>query len=94
MVPGAGASLVVVKRGARGAWAFDGAEEWDAPGVDVAPVDVVGAGDAFAAMIIRGILASASPSDSLRRAADFAARFCGLRGAGVADLGFYSQDIT
>jgi 2-dehydro-3-deoxygluconokinase len=52
-----GASLVVVKRGARGAWAFDGAEEWDAPGVDVAPVDVVGAGDAFAAAFLAARLA-------------------------------------
>ena len=54
-------------------------------------VDTVGAGDAFAAMVIRGILAGTAPQESLRRAAEFAARVCGVRGAGVADRSFYPQ---
>ncbi len=54
-------------------------------------IDTVGAGDAFAAMVICGILAGTPPQESLRRAAAFAARVCGLRGAGVADRSFYPQ---
>lgn len=57
-------------------------------------VDTVGAGDAFAAMIIRGILSGTAPSVSLRQAARFAARVCGIRGAGIADLSFYAQEIA
>ena len=44
-----GAPLVVVKQGADGSWATDGQQTWEAPGRPVTPVDVVGAGDAFAA---------------------------------------------
>lgn len=54
-------------------------------------VDTVGAGDAFAAMVIRGLLAGTPPQESLRCAAAFAAQVCGLRGAGVADRSFYPQ---
>jgi 2-dehydro-3-deoxygluconokinase len=52
-----GAALVVVKRGAQGAWATDGDEVWAALGFAVDPVDVVGAGDAFAAAFLAGRLA-------------------------------------
>jgi fructokinase len=57
-------------------------------------VDTVGAGDAFAAMIIRGLLIGTSPAESLQRAARFAARVCGLRGASIADTSFYSQETV
>jgi fructokinase len=53
--------------------------------------DTVGAGDAFAAMIIKGILAGTSPSESLSLATAFAARVCSLHGATTVDLDFYSS---
>lgn len=53
--------------------------------------DSVGAGDAFAAMTIQGLLSGTSPDESLRRATAFAARICGLHGATTADLDFYSS---
>lgn len=62
----------------------------DASGV-TKMVDTVGAGDAFAAMTIQGILAGISPSDSLGRATAFAARVCGIHGATTMDLDFYSR---
>lgn len=45
----AGARLVVLKLGPRGALATDGANTWRAPGFPVQVVDTVGAGDASAA---------------------------------------------
>src|SRR5690606_16970084 len=68
------------------AWIGPAGEFQHAPAHPVAElIDTVGAGDAFAAMVIQGILTKTPPQASLRRAAAFAARVCGLRGAGVAD---------
>lgn len=73
------------------AWVGPAGEFQYVPAAPAEPlVDTVGAGDAFAAMIIRGLLRGDAPIDSLRAAADFAARVCGLRGATVADPPFYS----
>lgn len=47
-----GVTLVVVKHGAAGAWATDGATTWETAGRPVRSVDVVGAGDAFAAAFL------------------------------------------
>jgi fructokinase len=82
-----------ITAGAEGAgWIGPAGEFQHTPAHPVAEmVDTVGAGDAFAAMIIRGILAGTPPQESLRRAAAFAARVCGIRGAGVADHSFYPQ---
>lgn len=54
-------------------------------------VDTVGAGDALAAVIIRGILSGQPPAGSLADAVAFAARICTLRGATTLDPGFYSS---
>lgn len=54
-------------------------------------VDTVGAGDAFAAMTIQGILSDLSPAESLAKSAALAARICGLRGATTEDRSFYSS---
>ncbi len=48
--------LVIVTRGNRGAVAFDGASRVDHRGYDVEVVDPVGAGDAFVAGFLAGIL--------------------------------------
>lgn len=62
----------------------------DAPAVPKM-ADTVGAGDAFAAVTIKAILAEISPSESLRHATAFAARVCGLHGATTVDRDFYSS---
>ncbi len=79
--------------GAEGAaWLGSAGEFEQVPAAPVpALIDTVGAGDAFAAMAICGILAGTRPPDSLRRAAAFAAQVCGIRGAVVADRSFYPQ---
>ncbi len=54
--------------------------------------DAVGAGDAFSAVALLGTLRGWSLPVTLRRAAAFAARVCGIRGATCADRRFY--DVT
>ncbi len=49
----AGAGTTVVKRGERGATVFDGPDRIDVPGFPVAVLNTVGAGDSFAAGLIR-----------------------------------------
>jgi len=62
----------------------------DAPSI-AKVADTVGAGDAFAAMTIQGILAGIHPGESLSRATAFAARVCGLHGATTVNRDFYSS---
>lgn len=52
-------------------------------------VDTVGAGDAFTARYIHGLLADEAISDMLDAAQKFAIKIIGLRGATPADLVFY-----
>ena len=58
----------VVKRGERGASGCRGGEPAEDPGIAVAAVDVVGAGDAFTAGYLDALLDGASLAESLRRA--------------------------
>jgi 2-dehydro-3-deoxygluconokinase len=58
----------VVTHGERGAAGCRGGEAVDVPGIAVAAVDVVGAGDAFTAGYLDALLDGASLSDALRRA--------------------------
>jgi len=53
-------------------------------------VDTVGAGDAFSAVTILGLLSGWAPAVFLGRAAAFASAICGLRGACPDDAGFYA----
>jgi 2-dehydro-3-deoxygluconokinase len=70
-----GPSTVIVKQGARGAFALiDGTEYYVPPAPVSAAVDTVGAGDAFNAGWIFGVLSSMSPLESLNVAAWAAAR--------------------
>lgn len=55
-----------------------------------AMVDPVGAGDAFAAVVIHGILTGRAINDVLPDAVAFASRVCGLSGATCDDRDFYS----
>jgi 2-dehydro-3-deoxygluconokinase len=68
-----GARLVVLKRGAAGAWATDGRESFDQPALAVRAVDPVGAGDAFAAGLLSALLWGRETVDALREAAAVAA---------------------
>ncbi|MGI9519404.1 MAG: PfkB family carbohydrate kinase [Pirellulaceae bacterium] len=52
-------------------------------------IDTVGAGDAFSAATIHGILSGWDDSKTLIDAASMASRVCQLRGAITNDRGFY-----
>lgn len=52
-------------------------------------VDTVGAGDAFAAVFIIGLLNSWDMQITLQRATEFASAICGIRGAAPQSLNFY-----
>jgi len=82
---------VCVTRGPEGAlWrGRDGrAEGVGTPPTEV--VDTVGAGDAFSAVTILGLVLGWPPSRFLDRAAAFASAICGLRGACPGDPAFYA----
>lgn len=67
--------IVAVKLGAGGALACQGQREWRCPGVRVATVDAVGAGDSFDAGFIYRFLAGAGPEECLHFA-NLAGAFC------------------
>ena len=78
---------VVVTRGDQGAIAVDADRH---VAVDAHPpeslVDTVGAGDAFAAVLMVGLLEDWPMSTTLERAARFAAAICAIQGATTDDL--------
>jgi 2-dehydro-3-deoxygluconokinase len=63
-----GARQVVLKDGAAGATLFDGGEPVVAPGFVIDVVDTVGAGDAFVAGYLDGMLRGLAPAEGLRQA--------------------------
>lgn len=89
-----GLELLIVTQGDRGA-AFVTPQRVDQE--RTAPVnrlvDTVGAGDAFASVCIVGLIEGWSPQRTLRRALDFAARICEVRGATVADVDLYQSQM-
>jgi len=86
---------VLITRGGEGALAVthDGGvyEAAAAPADEF--VDSVGAGDAFTAVTILGVLRGWAPADSLRRAVAFAARICAQRGATAPDRALYASFV-
>ncbi|GAA1781162.1 sugar kinase [Streptomonospora arabica] len=60
-----GPGLVVVKQGGRGATAFRGGEYWYEPAPAVTVVEPTGAGDAFAAGVLHGLLTGAGVQECL-----------------------------
>jgi fructokinase len=88
-----GLERVFVTLGAAGAVAVDaaGATLAVVPPVGVAVVDTVGAGDAFAAAVIAGLLGSWGIEATLHRAERLASGVCGLRGAVASNQVFYQQ---
>jgi fructokinase len=58
---------------------------------EVKLVDTVGAGDAFASVVIAGLILGWEPEIMLERAQSFASRVVSLRGATTRDLDFYKR---
>jgi fructokinase len=90
---------IVVTCGSRGAFAI-GADEVQiqvrpeqAQEVKVEVRDTVGAGDAFTAVLLLGLLRSWSLEESLIKAQQFASAVVGIQGAVSTDSDFYQQHI-
>jgi 2-dehydro-3-deoxygluconokinase len=71
-----GCSQVVLKLGAEGATVFQPGAVVEGPGFRIDPVDTVGAGDAFVAGYLSGMLAEFDAVESLRRANTCGAMAC------------------
>jgi len=81
---------LVVTRGGEGALLLsDGKSVETSPGKVEDLVDTVGAGDAFSAVTILGLLRGWPLSALAQRAVEFAAAVCRLRGATTRDRGLY-----
>jgi fructokinase len=83
---------VVVTRGAQGAEVLcaEGERMRVKPAEQTLVVDTVGAGDAFAAIMLLGLTQNWPVETTLQRAQQFAARLVGQRGATVQDPDFYA----
>ncbi len=83
---------LVVTRGEKGAIAYDNQQQFVSakPPVSTMVVDTVGAGDAFAAVLLLGLTKQWPLETTLERAQAFACAIVGRRGATVSDAGFYS----
>ncbi len=90
-----GLEALILTRGAAGAELWTEAEVATvAPETGAALVDTVGAGDAFASVILLGLLSGWPPGLIVQRAQAFAGAIVGVRGATVADPAFYSTFQT
>jgi len=91
-----GLNRVFVTLGAAGALTLgaDGSCERIAPAGGVVVVDTVGAGDAFAGVLIAGILQGWPVPVTLVRAQQLASAVCGVRGALPRERRFYQQLLT
>jgi fructokinase len=87
-----GLGQLVVTCGASGSWLLD---EWQqitraGPATTGQPVaDTVGAGDAYAAVFILGLLNQWDAPTALQRASDYSAAICQVRGAAPASTSFH-----
>jgi fructokinase len=87
-----GEATYFVTCGARGAYAVDHERTWFAPAPKPETFcDSVGAGDAFAAATIGGIIMNRSPGQALAAAARFASRVCGVAGGTSGDRSIYEE---
>jgi fructokinase len=87
--------LLVVTRGSAGAILVNQDEAVHGRPAEVEDlVDTVGAGDAFSAVMILGLLQGWPLSTTLARALEFAAAVCGMRGATSLDHGLYADHLA
>ncbi|MGD2083812.1 MAG: carbohydrate kinase [Chromatiales bacterium] len=86
-----GLETLFVTRGSEGAMARDarGGTVQVRPSHRLKVVDTVGAGDAFASVLILGLTLGWDPEDTLDHAQEFASAVVGLRGATSRDSTFY-----
>jgi fructokinase len=85
---------LIVTRGAQGATVVTDAGVSHGEPVPVPDlVDTVGAGDAFSAVMIMGLLKDWPLPTALRRALAFASAICGIRGATSADRTLYDRHL-
>ena len=84
--------LLIVTLGADGAFIVTESDVIEAPAA-IPPrfVDTVGAGDAFDAVVILGLIHAWPLSTILKRAAHFTASVCGIRGATAMDEAVYQR---
>jgi len=82
---------LILTHGARGATLLtaDGTETFATPSPAKSVVDVVGAGDAFASVVLLGLLHDWSIEQTAKRAQAFASAVVGQRGATISDKAFY-----
>lgn len=84
--------LLIVTEGAEGAYAITRAGTRHQPAHPVDdPVDTLGAGDAFSAVTILGLVSNWPVKLILARATEFAAAVCRQRGAVCRDTSFYAD---
>ena len=84
----------VVTRGAQGAWLFSVDNFIDTEPVEVFNMmDTVGAGDAFSAICLLGIIRQWPAETVLKRASMFASAVCEQRGATILNQAFYDDFI-
>ncbi len=87
-----GCEALVVTRGAEGALIIGPDATIDGPPVRVeAIVDTVGAGDAFASVVILGLHRGWPLEATLSRALEFGAELCRRRGATIDDMNTYNE---
>jgi len=93
MVRQFGLDFLVVTRGARGALISDGTGNcYQAEAATVEHLaDTVGAGDGFSAVTILGLMKSWPAATILRRAGEFAAAVCAVRGATIQNRDVYKD---
>jgi fructokinase len=86
----------IVTMGSEGAVLIDatGAELHLKPPLDEEIVDTVGAGDAFSAVMLNGIMNGWGMTTSLERAIRFAADICAIRGATTSDTRLYAAHLN
>ncbi|MGD9356142.1 MAG: carbohydrate kinase [Chromatiales bacterium] len=86
---------VILTHGSEGAEILtaDGEHAGAMPESDVPVVDTVGAGDAFASVILLGLAKGWPLQQMLERAQSFASQIVGRRGATVSDPAFYNPFI-
>jgi fructokinase len=84
---------LVVTRGDKGAIAYNNEQQFVSvkPPVSTTVVDTVGAGDAFAAVLLLGLNEQWPLETTLERAQAFASALVGRRGATVAEIEFYRR---
>lgn len=85
-----GLQQVLVTCGACGSWLLDGKQQvWETAPVELTEpvIDTVGAGDAFAAVFMLGLLAGWDTATTLKHASEVAAALCRVRGAAAPPAG-------